>query len=524
MLKILADDKEIEAATGWLARNGYHQNIHCRPKNWDLSNVIPKLGPGNLLDMGCLNSFVIENALKLGIPGEKVGIDLAEVELPAGAKYIKGDLTKTGLPDGHFDTITCLSTIEHGIDLDNFLTEAYRLLAPGGRLLITFDYHNPKLDSSHVQMYGAGWNIFDRREIEELLKTAWHMGFHSTGSLNYQEKEHPVPYGNLHYTFGLIELQKNTGYDVLIVNSERPHCGVHQFGLNLSRSLQRAESHSPYKFRRIECASSEDLKRAISGRWPAACIFNYAPSMMPWVNRPLLAELRIPTVGIYHEITESIADSLGPEPDPFDMWICGDPTLKPRPRIHPGGRPIPLYKKNLPPLPKIPTIGMFGFGSYFKGHIRLLKMVAREFERAILRLHVPYGYPDPRFSDVPQNMINGLRNEAPKHVTIEATHDFMETPELLDWLAANTLNAFLYEDTGGRGISSAIDYALAVPRPIAITRCNMFRHIMSDDICVEKRTLREIIEAGTAPLEAFKQQNTPHKLISDYGDVLRKIL
>ena len=38
---------------------------------------------------------------------------------------------------------------------------------------------------------------------------------------------------------------------------------------------------------------------------------------------------------------------------------------------------------------------------------------------------------------------------------------------MLDFLAQNTINLFLYEDTAGRGLSSTIDNALATLRPKA---------------------------------------------------------
>ena len=47
-------------------------------------------------------------------------------------RYIPGDLTHTPFPDGYFDAIACLSVIEHGVPLQNYFREMYRLLKPNG--------------------------------------------------------------------------------------------------------------------------------------------------------------------------------------------------------------------------------------------------------------------------------------------------------------------------------------------------------------------------------------------------------
>jgi hypothetical protein len=46
------------------------------------------------------------------------------------------------------------------------------------------------------------------------------------------------------------------------------------------------------------------------------------------------------------------------------------------------------------------------------------------------------------------------------------THDFFSTNEILTFLQSNTMNIFLYDQMHGRGISSAIDYAISVKKPI----------------------------------------------------------
>jgi SAM-dependent methyltransferase len=70
------------------------------------------------------------------------------------------------------------------------------------------------------------------------------------------------------------------------------------------------------------------------------------------------------------------------------------------------------------------------------------------------------------------------------------------------------MNVFLYEDTAGRGLSSAVDNALAVKRPIAVSNSSMFRHVLqaAPSVSLEKSSLKSIISAGFAPLERLVTQ------------------
>jgi N-acetylglutamate synthase-like GNAT family acetyltransferase len=51
--------------------------------------------------------------------------------------YEFGDITSTRFKPNYFDAIVCLSVIEHGVDINKYLQEMYRILKPGG-ILITF--------------------------------------------------------------------------------------------------------------------------------------------------------------------------------------------------------------------------------------------------------------------------------------------------------------------------------------------------------------------------------------------------
>ncbi len=107
-----------------------------------------------------------------------------------------------------------------------------------------------------------------------------------------------------------------------------------------------------------------------------------------------------------------------------------------------------------------------------------------------------------------------------------ANHDFLTVDQVLNFLAQNTINAFFYEENTGRGLSSVIDLALAVQRPVAITKSTMFRHLRSTlpSICIEDLSLKEIIHNGFAPLHHYCQEWNEANLVWDYERIIDCIL
>jgi hypothetical protein len=227
-----------------------------------------------------------------------------------------------------------------------------------------------------------------------------------------------------------------------------------------------------------------------------------------------------------HEFTQKIAD--GADSDVFDYHLCQDPdmiinnpcVLKTKQLVYPY--------TNITPLPETPTIGSFGFGTPGKGFDRLVEQVQKEFDTAIIRINLP-------FNDVVD--INGTTHAIPTAkkcreklykpgVILEITHTFFTEPQLLDFLAGNTINCFLYDTKMSLGISGPGLHALAVHRPMAITRCGMFRHLLkaSPSICIEDSSLKEIIANGLAPLEVFYKEWSEEEFIKDYEMILDRVV
>jgi hypothetical protein len=212
---------------------------------------------------------------------------------------------------------------------------------------------------------------------------------------------------------------------------------------------------------------------------------------------------------------------------PFDRWIDHDPSgCRENPRFVRSCRPLPVYANRFAP-PPLPTIGTFGFAGPTKGLEDLVHRVQEEFDECLIRMALPFnafGDPDGTKS---RALVRRCRTLITKPgVRLEVSHEFRTIPRLLDFLARNSLNAFFYIEQQGRGLSSAVDLAIAAGRPVAVRRTSMFRHVFAatPSICVEERSLRDILAAGTTPLAQLRSAWTHDRIRGDYETLLDEVL
>lgn len=124
-------------------KNSYtkiHYNEKLRPiSNYarllavHLADKYFKSRTGKLLDVGCGRGEYVEIFKKLGFDAH--GVDLeATIE-----EAIRADLEteKIPYPNNSFDFIMCKSTIEHIRNVYHLMSEMYRVLKPGGKIVIT---------------------------------------------------------------------------------------------------------------------------------------------------------------------------------------------------------------------------------------------------------------------------------------------------------------------------------------------------------------------------------------------------
>lgn len=192
MVEILNSFEDLGKSAHNVHLNGCSSHEHP-VKNWDMSRILAILDKyeknASILDMGCGGSNVLRLLNQKGFT-KCVGIDLeisvwdriTQLRLMHGRpkrpyRLMRMDLTKTSFPASCFDLAIALSVIEHGVNIDAFLTESYRILKHNGILFLTTDYWEPKIDTSLLKTMGLDWNIFSKAELVNLIKKADNIGF-----------------------------------------------------------------------------------------------------------------------------------------------------------------------------------------------------------------------------------------------------------------------------------------------------------------------------------------------------------
>jgi SAM-dependent methyltransferase len=195
---------------------------HDPQKNWDnlkslyyLNCIADKNEP--VLDAGSSSDSLILKWLAL------LGFNnLFACDIRAGSstnyrgskiKFSTQDLTCTDYPDEFFRAVACISVIEHGVDIDLFLEEMSRILAPSGFLLLSTDYWSEPVDCKGIFPYGpemGQMRIFTPDDIEIIFRKADKNGLKLCSRLDLTTSERAVRWERTDrdYTFFFMALAK----------------------------------------------------------------------------------------------------------------------------------------------------------------------------------------------------------------------------------------------------------------------------------------------------------------------------
>ena len=99
---------------------------------------VPWMPNGRMLDVGCGGGANLRAMQALG--WEPHGVDFNPVAVQtcrqSGLDVFHGELSQAGFPDGTFDLVSAHHVIEHMADPAALVREAFRILKPGGMLLL----------------------------------------------------------------------------------------------------------------------------------------------------------------------------------------------------------------------------------------------------------------------------------------------------------------------------------------------------------------------------------------------------
>jgi hypothetical protein len=264
---------------------------------------------------------------------------------------------------------------------------------------------------------------------------------------------------------------------ILVINCKGEKCGVYQYGY---RFYQAIKDLTEYSVVYNECSNEGEILQSVRIEKPELVVYNYYFGRTPYITKEVLHQM-VGTLHIClaHELSDDEIHRI--DGSFFHFYLFGHPFLKHKsPHLFKIGRLIPPYN-NIKTKPTLPTIGSFGFGSRIKGYGPLIDLVQKEFDEAVINLHIPANeYFDPQGKDA-KTLARQLEEKITKKgIKLNVTHEFLSEVQLLDFLAENTINVFMYdprEFSSANGLSSAIDFAIAARRPLAVTKCGLFRHL-----------------------------------------------
>ncbi len=139
------------------------EEFSYRPYFHKLLSFLPKRAVGSILiDIGCCQGFVLQIAQDCGF--RVMGVDaspaMVKIARDRGFTVYQEIFERLSLPARKFTVVTLLQTLEHVKNLDEVLEKIYRLLQPGGYLIVT----TPDREGFLGKLMGKYWFTYYNHE------------------------------------------------------------------------------------------------------------------------------------------------------------------------------------------------------------------------------------------------------------------------------------------------------------------------------------------------------------------------
>lgn len=143
----------------------------------------------------------------------------ARASLDHRATFSVADFCATGLPAGSFDVVWAIESVCHADDKAAFLREAFRLLCPGGRLVLADFVATRDVRDPLVQRWLAGWAVPRLATRSQLTNGARAAGFRD---VRYREEtEHVRPSARRLFATSLFTVPLSTIGERLRIRTRR---------------------------------------------------------------------------------------------------------------------------------------------------------------------------------------------------------------------------------------------------------------------------------------------------------------
>lgn len=301
----------------------------------------------------------------------------------------------------------------------------------------------------------------------------------------------------------------------LFVNNRRAKDSIYESGHMVYRCLQDSTIYA------LDYCEVDVANRAIRADYDFY-LFNFHHITMGWLDTRILKR----NLGLVGTIVLEISPN-NPfvlcSPRHFSFYCALDPTLPARGNVVPFPRPLERAPMELPVVHNDPpVIGSFGFATKGKGFQHVVAAVNREFDKAVVRINIPFGDFVPETRAYASFLADTCREAAKPGVDVVVTHDFMDKPELIRWCAANTLNCFLY-DRNMAGLAATTDQAIVSGRPLSVSDNDTFRHITAYLPPYPKFSLRDSIEKSVPLVQRMQDDWAPARFRQRFEQTLGKL-
>lgn len=303
---------------------------------------------------------------------------------------------------------------------------------------------------------------------------------------------------------------------ILFCNTKQPQCGVYQYGLHLATALEFSKKYNAVY---LEPVDEGEMCQHLRKHNAVAVFYNWHPDQGGWMRGAPFDLAGIKQFLIYHDWEA--------HPEKWDGVLISDPTKATGGGWFPIPRPLPVWQpiEAAPVNYDCPTLGVHGFGGASADW--LVTRAMDEYDNAVLRLHLPWAHYGDAAGVEARKMADLCREHVKRKPSIELqiSHHWMSVPRLLHWLSLNDMNVYLRDPAAHwHGVSSALDSALVVRRPLAINKCQGFRHVHGTipSVCVEDRSLKEILKTGIEPLKPLYAANSREALVSRVEQILQE--
>ena len=216
-----------------------------------LDDLVRNQPSGRLLDVGCGAGFFLDAARQRGY--DVAGVDLSPVPCryareELGLDVSLGSLYDYRAPGESFDAVTIFQTIEHDPHPADLTAELFRILRPGGCVMVT----TPAADGFVARAMGSRW--FGYRNVE-------HVSFFNRRSLRHALEQ--------------------AGFEVVFVEVEHGKKLTAKYALN--RLINYYYDHRTF------------IRNGLRLLQPAVLVLGKVPLFEPWAH--LYALARKPAVG-----------------------------------------------------------------------------------------------------------------------------------------------------------------------------------------------------------------------------------